>query len=607
MAWYDVVSWESDIRRHTRENTHKALIRELCHFCTTCSVDIIECIIDEFAHLLVQGIPDDDKVRRIAVFVYLVCQLMRNEHYMSFRIFEYIQQLVDGLRGIAIYRDIVDRYQSYVKGYLTHHVPLWYAKALKDGKLPVYHIDEYRNSRYGVDMKSVNILRGMPVFDEWMVCVYNTFEDGDEYRELLHGICAVYPRTPDDIRFLISKLTFAKVEHLGVEEWMLFARQMGYNTLMEFVMNSGIRGDFFAASSIPLEELLAVINGAREVYYNDDQATIYAPDARELGDIADDDSEQWHVPVPEKFYNPKSLARGISRRPDITYDHYETVLRTLPWWVEPSPEPYAAIGICELPISQYGDIDAMFIGGVLSTQYESVFRDFIDNLDKWGDNLVYCRESMGGTRGWNNLCMLLSTQVFLTLDDVKNMPMIDWDWEELSRNPSIATPENILANEHLPWVWGRWGISKSPGITPEFVMTHWENGINFGISIERDELGGTLSSNHHVVTQELIDSLPDMPWYFGYAGIAENPNITLPWFLKMIDVREWDMQAIVVNVRPDDDLAVRAIQAWWRIIHVKRRCALLAKEVEEWWYSPDCKPASKMRETMFWENHRECV
>lgn len=610
MAWYDVVSWEAVIQKHALDNTYTAIIREITRYCTTCSNRDIQVILTEFAHVFEHMVPAEEKEQRVAVFVFLVKSILRNENYMSFKAYQYIQEMIEGIRGTGAYRQIVDIYRSYVKSYVTCHIPVWYAKALKEGKLPMYDIDSYRHSRYDAHMESVKLLRGMPVFVEWMLCVYNHSMDGDEYRELLHRTCSDSHRTIGDIRLLIRELHPGKnVEHLRMEEWRMLMRKMGYDTLIEFAIQSGIRGDVFAMSSIPLDELLAVIDGVREAYDNDDQLTVYVPEAREFGDIPDDDSEQYLLPMPEKFYTPKSLARGISRRPNITYEIYETVLRTLDWWVEPSPgEPSRMRYMCEMPTSPYGEIDAMFLGGVLSTQHEEVFRDFMDNKEKWGDTLFYCREHTRETRKWNNFCMALSTQVFLTLDDVKEMTMIDWDWEELSRNPSIATPENILSNMSLPWVWGRWGISASPGITPEFVINHWENGINFGVHPHiDDERGGTLSSNHSVVTPDLIDSLPDMTWSFGYHGLAQNHNMTLPWVLRTLRVRDWHIETILTTVKPDDDLAARAIQAWWRLVQVKRRCVWLAKEVEEWWYSPDCKPASKMRESMFWENHRECV
>ena len=608
MAWYDVVTWKHAIEKHSRENTYKALIRGIVTFCDTCPYSKIYEMMSVYSPDII--IPEDNKGSRIAACVYIIQNIISNDNYMSLCAYEYLNMLIKGINDVDDTHNILVRYKEHVRSYISHHVPVWYARALKEHKLSILPKSEYTNACYNVNMKSVEILHELPIFDEWMICVYNQFEDGEEYRNLLHHAFEKTHKTIGDINLLIRELLPNNAVHLGVAEWMLFASHMGYDTLLDFVIQSGIRGELFAMSSIPLEELLDVIEGAKEAYFHDNDATISISDALHMGEIFDVDGELYVSRESEKFYVPQAFARGISRRPDITYEIYETVLRNLSWWEAPSPEPYTRRYSCEMPLSQGGKIDAMFLGGVLSTAHKAVFRDFIDNKDKWEDNLMYCRANTRGSREWNNFCIALSNHRFLTLDDVKDMGMIDWDWEDLSRNPSIATPENILTNSHLPWVWGRWGISASPGITEEFVIENWEKGINFGSSHAMDMYGnscGTLSNNHSVVTPRLIDSLPDMSWSFKYNGISSNPNITLPWFLNTVREREWDMDVIVANIKPDIDVAIRAIQAWWRLIYSKRQCAQLASKVEEWWYSPDCKPAAKIRNEVFLKNWRECV
>jgi hypothetical protein len=604
MAWYDVVTWKHAIEKHSRENTYKALIRGIVTFCETCPYSKIYEMMSVYSPDII--IREDNKECRIAACVYIIQNLISNNNYMSLCAYEYLNMLIKGISDVDDTHNILVRYKEHVHSYISHHVPVWYARALKENKLSILPKSEYTNTCYNVNMKSVEILHGLPIFDEWMICVYNQFEDGEEYRNLLHRTFENTHRTIGDINLFIRELLPNNAVHLRVTDWMLFARSMGYDTLLDFAIQSGIGGELFAMSSIPLEELLDVIEGAREAYYEDNDVTRCIPDEIQEGEIFDDDGEPYICHGSEKFYIPQALARGISRRPDITYEVYETVLRNLSWWEESSPEPYIRRYSCEMPLSQNGIIDAMFLGGVLSTTHEAVFRDFIENKSKWEDNMIYCRDNKKDSCEWNNFCIALSNQRFLTLEDVKDMEMIDWDWEDLSRNPSIATPENILTNSHLPWVWGRWGISASPGITEKFVIENWEKGINFG-SRHTGNSCGTLSNNHSVVTPELIDSLPDMSWSFTYNGISPNPNITLPWFLKTVREREWDMDVIVANIKPDSDVAIRAIQAWWRLIYSKRQCAKLASEVQEWWYSPDCKPASKIRNDLFLKNWRECV
>jgi hypothetical protein len=253
-----------------------------------------------------------------------------------------------------------------------------------------------------------------------------------------------------------------------------------------------------------------------------------------------------------------------------------------------------------------GRVDAMFLGGIMTSPYEHVFRDFMNNKNKFRDILDPEYHRRYDDVRWEWFSSAISRNTYLTIDDVKDLPEIHWDWESLSSNESIATPENILSNMSLPWVWGRWGISASPGITPEFVKEHWENGINFGdrTTAHEGEDSCTLSSNHTVVTPDLINHFPDKSWNYGYRNLSQNCNLTTPWLLTHLSDRKWDIATVIMHVKPDNILAIKAIQSWWRILAAKRRCARLAAEVEEWWYNPDCKPAARIREDMIWRNHR---
>ena len=48
-------------------------------------------------------------------------------------------------------------------------------------------------------------------------------------------------------------------------------------------------------------------------------------------------------------------------------------------------------------------------------------------------------------------------------------PEKTWNWEHLSRNPSI-TPEFVQTNTRMPWEWSQ--LSANPSITWEFIQTN---------------------------------------------------------------------------------------------------------------------------------------
>ena len=603
MSWYDIQQWKNTIQEHSRFNTSKGCIRELVRYCAVISERTLIANREKYTYY-----DGDERIgvnrERILMLVHCLTMFIQNPHYESHALYNTINTLLTDVHKDDTCRHLIDSASSMLNHWLTRSVPTWYARALRDGKMVQSDIDNYSHTHYDADIDSFKILRGTRVFDDYMVIIHTSFDNEDEYRELFRETFANERRTLDDIRTYINEVISDNIRHIGTEEWMMFASQMGYGTIEEFVLNSGIRAHTFVTSGVPLDELLHVIDIARTSYYDDD-ATLYMEDIEESGvDTTFADTGVVHGDT--IFFNTREIARSLSQRPDITYDVYVNMLCTLPWWTDTPSMPYNRRHFCQIPTSPTGSVDATFISGILSeSSYGHVFRDFMDNKNKWRDILNPANRWRNGSSDWKWFFSALSRNVHLKMDDIKELSEVDWDWEELSSNDSIATPDNILSNMSLPWVWGRWGISASRGITPEFVKEHWENGINFGDSPgNRYSDGGTLSGNISVVTPELIDYYPDKTWNYDYYNLSSNTNITMPWLLRNLTRGDWEISHIITLVKPDRELAVRAIQSWWRIVMAKRRCFWLASEVEEWWYNPDCKPAARMREDMLWRNHR---
>lgn len=189
-------------------------------------------------------------------------------------------------------------------------------------------------------------------------------------------------------------------------------------------------------------------------------------------------------------------------------------------------------------------------------------------------------------------CSSLSRSA-VNIEDVVNSVNIVWDWEELSRNPLIATPENISSYPKLPWIWGKWGITSSPSLTPDFIYANIDKLYKDG------DVPGSLSSNP-CVTPQIIEDLPQINWDYTYSGLSNNPNITLPFFVKNID-KDWNLFTVLENLQFCEETAAKAIQGWWKIISVMRKAKKLSHDVIEWYYHPDCYPAMKNRANRFYD------
>lgn len=196
----------------------------------------------------------------------------------------------------------------------------------------------------------------------------------------------------------------------------------------------------------------------------------------------------------------------------------------------------------------------------------------------------------------NDLMYNLSMSQTITINDVLDFQHLSWDWEVLSRNPVIATPENINTYSQLPWVWGRWGISASPSLTEEFIEENFER-LNKSV-YPYD--GGSLLQNPSITTS-IVDNHPEVEWDYTNNGLSNNSNVKLDYFLRNIR-QNWDLYSLIQNISLCEETAARAIQSCWRIHCTHKKAKWLANEVVEWMFHPDCKPAMKIRKKHFEEH-----
>lgn len=575
MSWYDVQRWERNIQLHTQSNTWKSLLRCAVSVCSRCSSSKIDSILSMYQYLLDEmDRPPTIQEGRLIVLCFVLRRSIHNKNYESLALYYHVRTFMMNLR---------DQYE-----YLTQHLqnvlyeldnemkdtmPVWYARGLLDEAIPLDSIDSYEYASFDANLVSYILLKSLPVYNDWEVLINTEFEDGDAYRELFHTVFTnPIHSTQESVETIIQQGRKHNFQYFGKEEWNVMARITGYDSYVTFIANYVyITTDIVIQSHLSLEDILYIVR---------------------------------ETTSQSSFYNPLKLAFELGKRPDITYDYYINVLQKQPWWNEECPPECLPICSESIPICM-DLIEIEFLGGIILTRHKHVFREFISHIDEFREILCLCKDiGNWGICNWKSVCSVLSMKTFLQLDDILELPEVDWSWEDLSRNPAIATPDNILTHPELPWVWGRWGISASPAITKEFIMKYWENGINFGDAGEewRGE-SGTLSGNHTVVTSDLVDTFPEHRWSYKHEGLSSNPNITLPWLRKHLE-KPWDIETVVFNVSPDRDIAANAIQSWWLRLRALRRCAVLAFEVEEWWYSPDCNPAVKMREDLIWSQYR---
>jgi hypothetical protein len=173
------------------------------------------------------------------------------------------------------------------------------------------------------------------------------------------------------------------------------------------------------------------------------------------------------------------------------------------------------------------------------------------------------------------------------------------------------SPENVEKYPDFPWEWEC--ISKNCVLNYDFIIKYRH--LLFKDSISRSvEVMAYMTDKYkpwHLTPIEVIDEIVEkMPEEYktlidvSYGGLSTNTNITIPWFIDKVEsgvfpLKKWSLLEVLSSVHPDKNLAATCIQSWWRLEQSKRRHRILAGEVNEWWFSPDCFPASRVRRLAF--------
>jgi hypothetical protein len=91
-----------------------------------------------------------------------------------------------------------------------------------------------------------------------------------------------------------------------------------------------------------------------------------------------------------------------------------------------------------------------------------------------------------------------------------NHPDKDWDWYDLSANPSVATWEIVQKYPDICWEWfcsprvATWKF----GEKHPYICWRWSQ----------------LSSNPRVATWDILQKYPEKPW--DWVGVSHNPHFT---------------------------------------------------------------------------------
>ena len=218
-------------------------------------------------------------------------------------------------------------------------------------------------------------------------------------------------------------------------------------------------------------------------------------------------------------------------------------------------------------------------------------------VDEWGISIKYLQH--------------LITAPVLTIDDIIENTKVDekYSWAKSVFNDStskylvssltqhIFSPENVEKYPGFPWDW--YEISRLCPLDYEFIK-QYKNKLfeeekryipNYNTSLETID---KMMNNDELCN--IVVYAPD--------GVSQNINITLPWFIEKVEsgkvpLKKWSLLEVMSTIKPDEGLAAKCIQSWWRLEQTKRRLRILAGEVNEWWFSPDCFPATRVRRLAF--------
>lgn len=116
-------------------------------------------------------------------------------------------------------------------------------------------------------------------------------------------------------------------------------------------------------------------------------------------------------------------------------------------------------------------------------------------------------------------------------DEQKKTVTVPWDWKLLSRNPAVATLDNITNNHHLPWIW--YWVAWNPNITEQFI----EDNINE--DWDWNYLAGVAGVNYQLFIRH-----PDQDWT--HKMLSLNPTLSIDYVTQNPNL-EWDWSALCRN------------------------------------------------------------
>ena len=497
MSWYDYKRWKENIRKQRETNTPRAFIHTITKFVTS----------KPFLYYRDRGFIENNGIDMImgTLIWFLSHSEFANEG------------MYNQVRSIA--SQVSENDKEYVRGLeesVCTNMPYWFAKALKDKKVPMPEHTSFKNMSYHVNDDVLRDYGDSLPIDIRKVLEYSKIENTDTFRKLF------FTRDKDEIPDLLSRMNYTNLRHIDLDFMNEILSTYSYNSLKNLIGELSNPEIIFNTSISALYVL--------ECCYN----------------------EVWsHI-------SNDTLLLWIARNPVLTLEKFIEITSTLNH--TPNSNIYERLGVHNTKIT-----------------LDIIRSDHTIDVS-------------------TNTMIILSRKDNITIRDVLDTLHLQWDWESLSRNQNIATPDNIEKYPELPWVWGKWGISASESLTEEFIE---KNFVLLNTSTQAYD-GGSLLQNP-CVTLNIVESHPEIRWDYSHNGLSSNPNVTLPYFIKNTD-KDWELYAIAENSTLCENTAIKAIQSCWRIYKTRQKAKLLAEQVVEWSYHPDCKPAMEIRKRQFEEN-----
>ena len=218
-------------------------------------------------------------------------------------------------------------------------------------------------------------------------------------------------------------------------------------------------------------------------------------------------------------------------------------------------------------------------------------------VDEWGISIKYLQH-------------LIATPV-LTIEDIientKVEPKYSWAKSVFDDDTSkylvssltrrMFSPENVEKYPDFPWDW--YEMSCLCPLKYEFIKEYKDK-----LFAEEKRYIPIYNTSLETIDKMINDDEFCNIVVYSPDGVSQNTNMTIPWFIEKVEsckvpLKKWCLLEVMSIIKPDEDLAAKCIQSWWRLEQVKRRLRILAGEVNEWWFSPDCFPATRVRRLAF--------